>query len=299
MLLIKYKPDFQVELTGEQIGYVTNKDTLDETIQEYLESKEGNIAFITIDQLPTYQFKFIKKEIETNEEQILLAIKDKSSITYRSYAIKLDGQLQDQVKTMEEAEEVVNQIKEAYQQDLELDLTIEELYTESNPNESFVEAEVATANLDGIMDTRVQEKKDAEKAAKIEAEIDGIELTKPLTVGKISSRFGSRSSIRSGAHTGLDIATAYGTPIHPISEGTVTFSGYKGSYGNLVIISHGNGIESYYGHCSKLYVKVGEKVDTDTVIGAVGSTGNSTGNHLHLEIRKDGSPLNPQNYLYK
>ena len=147
MLLIKYKPDFQVELTGEQIGYVTNKDTLDETIQEYLESKEGNIAFITIDQLPTYQFKFIKKEIETNEEQILLAIKDKSSITYRSYAIKLDGQLQDQVKTMEEAEEVVNQIKEAYQQDLELDLTIEELYTESNPNESFVEAEVASPSL--------------------------------------------------------------------------------------------------------------------------------------------------------
>ena len=299
MLLIKYKPVFQVELTGEQIGYVTNKDTIEETIQEYLNNKEGNVAFVTADNLPTYQFKFIKKEIETNEEQVLLAVKDQTVITYRSYAIKLDGKLQEQVKTMEEAEEVVNQIKEAYQQDLELDLTIEELYTQSNPNDDFVEAEVATANLDGIMDTRVQEKKEAEKAAKVEAEIDGIELTKPLAGGTISSRFGSRSSIRSGAHTGLDIATAYGTPIHPISEGTVTFAGDKGPYGKLVIISHGNGIESYYGHCSKLYVKVGEKVNIDTVRAAVGSTGNSTGNHLHLEIRKDGVPLNPQKYLYK
>lgn len=169
----------------------------------------------------------------------------------------------------------------------------------TNPNDDTVEEGVATANLDGIVATKVEEIKTAEKIANSESELKGIYLSRPLKSGTISSRFGARSSIRSGAHTGLDIATAYGTPIKPIAEGKVTFAGTNGSYGKLVIISHGNGVESYYGHCSSIYVEVGQEVDTNTTIAAVGSTGNSTGNHLHLEIRIDGVAQNPQKYLYK
>ena len=68
--------------------------------------------------------------------------------------------------------------------------------------------------------------------------------------------------------------------------------------GHQVVISHGNGIETYYGHCSKLYVEVGDKVSQGETIAAVGSTGNSTGPHLHLEIRVNGVAYNPQNYVY-
>lgn len=127
--------------------------------------------------------------------------------------------------------------------------------------------------------------------------IAGVGLSRPVN-GSITSRYGSRSSIRSSAHTGLDIATSKGTPITPIAPGTVTYAGYKGSYGNLVIINHGNGIESYYAHCSQIYTAVGQEVDAKTMISTVGSTGNSTGPHLHLEIRQNGNPLNPENYLY-
>ena len=67
----------------------------------------------------------------------------------------------------------------------------------------------------------------------------------------------------------------------------------------MVIVNHGNGVKTYYGHCSKIYVSVGDTVTKDTVIAAMGSTGNSTGPHLHLEIRINGTVLNPQNYLYK
>lgn len=299
LLLLRYKPAFEVKLADEQIGYVQSKETIDEAINEYLNNKEGNIAFVVASELPTYNFKFINNKIDTNEEEVLLAVQENSTITYRSYAIKLDGNLKEQVKTMEEAENVVNQIKEEYQQDLELDLTIEEIYSEVNPNDSFVETEIATADIGNAINEKIAEQKAAERAARTEAEIDGIALTKPLTTGSISSRFGARSSIRSGAHTGLDIAAPYGTPITPVSEGTVTYSGRQGSYGLLIIIDHGNGIESYYGHCSSLCVEVGQEVDLDTIIGKVGSTGNSTGNHLHLEIRRNGTPLNPQNYLYK
>ena len=81
-------------------------------------------------------------------------------------------------------------------------------------------------------------------------------------------------------------------------DGKVTFSGYKGSYGNLIIVDCGNGVQIYYGHCSKLYAKVGDTVKAGDVIGAVGSTGNSTGNHLHFEIKVNGVSVNPQNYIY-
>ena len=124
-----------------------------------------------------------------------------------------------------------------------------------------------------------------------------IEYGKELN-GSVSSRFGSRSASRSSIHTGIDICTSTGTGIRSIAPGTVTYSGWKGSYGNLVIIDHGNGIQTYYAHCSRLYVNVGQAVNQGETIAAVGSTGNSTGAHLHLEIRVNGAALNPQNYLY-
>ena len=74
--------------------------------------------------------------------------------------------------------------------------------------------------------------------------------------------------------------------------------GYGGGYGNYVIISHGNGVQTLYGHCTTLNVSVGQKVSQGQQIATVGSTGNSTGNHLHLEIRVNGIAQNPQNYLY-
>ena len=125
----------------------------------------------------------------------------------------------------------------------------------------------------------------------------GISLAKPVS-GIISSRFGARSSIRSSAHTGLDIAASTGTPIFAAASGTVTFSGRKGSYGNLLVITHSNGVQTYYGHCSKLYVPAGTTVSQGQKIAAVGNTGNSTGPHLHFEIRVNGVAYNPQNYLY-
>lgn len=125
----------------------------------------------------------------------------------------------------------------------------------------------------------------------------GISLIKPVS-GIISSRFGARSSIRSSAHTGLDIATSTGTPVSAAASGTVTFSGWKGSYGKLIVVTHSNGVQTYYGHCSQLYASVGQTVSQGQKIAAVGSTGNSTGPHLHFEIRVNGVAYNPQNYLY-
>ena len=125
----------------------------------------------------------------------------------------------------------------------------------------------------------------------------GITLIRPIS-GVIMSRYGSRESIRSSAHRGLDIAAPTGTPIKAAAAGTVTVAGYNGSYGYMIKISHGNGVETLYAHCSQLIATQGQSVAQGQVIGKVGSTGNSTGPHLHLEVRKNGTILNPQNYVY-
>ena len=124
-----------------------------------------------------------------------------------------------------------------------------------------------------------------------------LNLIRPIS-GTITSRFGVVSSIRTSRHSGLDIAAPTGTKIKAAASGTVTYSGYKGTYGYLVIITHENGVQTYYAHCSKLYATVGQQVNQGDVIAAVGNTGNSTGPHLHLEVRVNGVAYNPQNYVY-
>jgi len=117
---------------------------------------------------------------------------------------------------------------------------------------------------------------------------------RPISGGTISSYFGPRWGSN---HVALDIAAPKGTTIYASDGGTVTKAASSGSYGNLVVINHSNGFETYYAHCSSIYVKVGQKVDKGEKIAAVGATGNATGNHVHFEIRKNGVPVNPLNYI--
>ena len=120
------------------------------------------------------------------------------------------------------------------------------------------------------------------------------------TTGRITSRFGKRASpggIGSTNHKGVDIANSYGTPIYAADGGTVVYAGWMSGYGYLVQINHGNGYVTYYGHNSSLLVSVGDHVYKGQQIARMGSTGNSTGNHCHFEVRVNGVPKNPLNYL--
>jgi murein DD-endopeptidase MepM/ murein hydrolase activator NlpD len=112
--------------------------------------------------------------------------------------------------------------------------------------------------------------------------------------GKITSLFGPRWGRQ---HEGIDISAPVGTNVYASMNGTVSFSGWDGGYGYLVIIDHSNGLKSYYGHNSKLLVNIGQTVSKGDHIAEVGNTGNSTGPHCHFEIRKNGAPVNPYNYV--
>jgi murein DD-endopeptidase MepM/ murein hydrolase activator NlpD len=130
--------------------------------------------------------------------------------------------------------------------------------------------------------------------------VDG--FCSPLGSGwqsRVTSEFGYRICPYHGRelHSGLDLSAATGTPIRAALSGTVVKSYYSNSYGNYTVIDHGNGMTTAYAHQSQRLVSVGDVVEAGQIIGLVGSTGNATGPHLHLEVRINGELQDPRNYL--
>jgi murein DD-endopeptidase MepM/ murein hydrolase activator NlpD len=119
----------------------------------------------------------------------------------------------------------------------------------------------------------------------------------PVKFGKMTSRYSIRRfhpvSKRYKAHTGIDYGAPNGTPIFATADGKVTFAGWKGGYGKLIIVKHPNGYLTYYGHCSRLLMKPGQLVEQGQVIARVGRTGMATGPHVHYEVRVNGKPIDP------
>ena len=118
--------------------------------------------------------------------------------------------------------------------------------------------------------------------------------------GAIRSSFGVRLDPFSGEgafHTGIDLAAARGTPVHVTADGVVATAGWSGGYGKLLIVDHGNGVETYYAHLSQFMVVAGQEVRRGEVIAMSGGTGRSTGPHVHYEVRLRGTPVNPYKFL--
>ena len=118
--------------------------------------------------------------------------------------------------------------------------------------------------------------------------------------GFVTSDFGTRMdpyTARRKMHEGLDIATPRGQPVYSPSDGTVSFAGTEGGYGKVLVIDHGNGLKTRYGHVSEIFVRTGERVRKGDKVAAVGSTGRSTGPHLHYEVRVNGTPENPRMFI--
>lgn len=295
-----FKPTYSVTLNGEFIGYTRNKSELQARINNAIQKGDGeNLAFIQIDNMPKYELCLLKKNVQTNDDEIYNKIVGQGVSYYRYYAILEDGEEKYYLSNFEDAEQVVKQLKdkESTNSDkisiLEKYNTTEETYTDvetcvaSLYKKKVVVMKVASTGSTGIPPTSIN------NGAKVEL---GISLIRPVS-GTITSRFGNRSRDN---HKGLDIGADKGTSIYAAASGTVTVSqyGYGGGYGNYIIISHGNGVQTLYGHCSELCVSEGTYVSQGQLIARVGSTGVSTGNHLHFEVRVNGVAQDPQNYVY-
>ncbi len=293
-----YKPTYAVSLNGEIIGYTENKSELQNKINHYMEGNpEEGIAFRQISSVPEYTLCLLKKDITPNDDEIYVKTIENGTQYYKYYAIVDNKKEKAYVSTFKEAEEVISKLKKknsANKKDLgivekydvqtkeftSVEKCVSKLY--EAPKTTYVASSIYSGNVSGTSRAKVNL---------------GITLIRPVS-GIITSRFGSYEGIRSFGHRGLDIAAPTGTSIKAAAGGTVTVAGWNNSYGYMIKISHGNGVETVYGHCSKLLVSKGQTVTQGQVIAKVGSTGDSTGSHLHLEVRANGILYNPQNYVY-
>ena len=310
IVVFAFKPIYSVTLNGELIGYCSKKSKLQTKIDEYIEKGNGdnsNLAFVQVDSMPQYKMCLLKRNVETNDDEIFQKVIGNGTAYYKYYAVLEDSEEKAYVADFATAEGIIEGLKEKDSDNIDK-LAIIEKYEAKLAD--FVTKEDAIASLYKEKPVVVKQVTVAKASSSSgsgsfstsrnmsQSTVSlGVSLIKPIT-GTISSRFGASSSIRSGAHTGLDIASSSGSPIKAAASGTVTFAGWKGSYGNLLVITHSNGVQTYYGHCSKLYVSSGQSVSQGQTVAAVGSTGNSTGPHLHFEIRVNGVAYNPQKYVY-
>lgn len=302
IIKISYKQTYSVSLNGEIIGYTQDKVALQKRINDYINSGDKeNIAFVEVKEMPEYTACLLKNGIETNDDEIFNKVTSLGTPYYKYYAITEENEEKAYVKEFAEAEEVVNNLKEKKSTNSDK-LGIVEIYSTTPVEYKTAEACISELYKEKkvvIAQTKTKIPSAGDTGPSVQTDL-GVSLIKPIS-GTLSSRFGIRSRDN---HKGLDIAAPKGTAIKASASGTVIFSGYGSNtngysgYGNTVAIKSNGSVTILYAHCSALYVKSGEYVSQGQVIAAVGSTGISTGNHLHFEIRYNGKAVNPQNYLY-
>lgn len=304
ILYFLYKPTYSVTLTGEFIGYTDDRRSLQDKINQYTKTGDSkNIAFVEIENLPEYRLCFLKKNIEVNTDEIFAKVIESGITYYKYYAILSGGEEKYYVDTFEEAEKVIADLKAKDSNNVN---SISYILKYNTELKEFTDTDSVVAAL---YVAKPAPKRASYGGGSSGGNVNtsdsvnysytplGVSFIRPISGGIISSRFGVRSRIRRSVHTGLDLAASSGTIVKAAASGTVSFVGWKGSFGKLIVIDHGGGVQTYYAHLSAWSVYSGQSVSQGQVIGNVGSTGNSTGPHLHIEVRLNGVALNPEQYI--
>ena len=284
-----------------EIGIVQQNNFLENTITDYLKQLEGDGYIVVFNELKLNikEKKTIINKKENDEQQIKNLILDNLDVTVELTKVTIKDENAYYFKTKEKAVEFINTLNEFIEQEY----TIEESLGKIT---DITTEEVLNLKIDKIK----EEKNLKDKKAKEAAEAAKKRAQASTTVSRggsskrynapmasyvlVSSPYGWRSS---GWHNGVDFAAPQGTELYAWKDGIVTFAAWSGNYGYLIIIDHGDGTVSKYAHCSKIISQVGDTVVKNQTIGLVGSTGRSTGPHLHFEIKINGKNVDPLLYL--
>ena len=305
----KFKFVYMVEMGGVELGLVNDKDKFEKDIKDTLENLEEPVVSAKLQENPKYSLRLVDKDdIDVDDNYVFAKVEEKIEKTYRYYNIKEDDKLLAKVSTTEEKDNLLKELEEAKQVK---DLKVEEEQTKEYYIISYEEAkQLASTNVDNIENEKKSklakekiEKRNtnivknirrggtvsASSSSNASAMLGSLSFRRPLNSSRVSAGY-----LGYPGHRGIDFPSPQGTPVMAAESGTVTTVMYSNkSYGNRVIIDHGNGISTLYGHNSTIGVSLGQKVSKGQTIAGVGSTGN----HVHFEIRINGKPINPTSYV--
>ncbi len=289
-----------VQIVNKEVSINSLSD--EEQVLEYI--KDGGEEMRTHIVEVGESFWTIAKIYETTVDDLILANEDKNPTKLKP-GDEINLLLPTSVITVETVEEI------QYTEPINYEVKVE--YDDSmykNQKKVKVEGIKGEANItaneirhNGILVDKVVVDEEVLSASTEQIEVRGTkELPKTMatgvfempTRGRISSRYGMRWG---RMHKGLDIAASYGTYIYAADAGRISFAGWQGSYGYMIEIDHENGYKTRYAHCSKMHVKKGDRVYKGQHIANMGSSGRSTGSHLHFEVLKNGVNQNPSNYI--
>jgi murein DD-endopeptidase MepM/ murein hydrolase activator NlpD len=248
-----------------------------------------------------------KQEIESNVERQKEIFEEQigSFESQLEYYHRRASELEERIEELNEArEEIYDMLSESTGRPITRHVPNASM---GGPHVAFVSRYDAPDELDAVLDgleSRLSEQFIAYDSLMIEAKEIMLYLESRPSIwpvyGTVTSEFGTRPDpfgFGLESHTGIDIAVPTGTDVLATAYGTVSFSGWEGGYGYLVIIDHGHGYETFFGHNSNLIVEVGDRVSRGDVIAESGNTGRSTGPHVHYEVRRDGELLNPRDFM--
>ncbi len=308
MMFMKYRLVYGVKINNEDVGYVSSKIALENKIDDFVKNGDSeNVGYVINNSILEYNLLLVKKDTQVADAQIFAQVKDNCDVYYKVYAVLADNKEEALVATFEEAQYIVDEVNKLQEDDsTKSEIVVEEKYLQEYElsgdievvvNDIYEPIKVANQVAKEIKSTPAAVKTVSEDVLlALKENLRDLTFGMPLNNPVITSRFGWRSRTR--YHYGIDLAKPTGSPISVAEDGIITYAGWCGDYGYLVKVQHAGDYETYYGHCSKLLLGVGSEVTKGDTIALVGSTGRSSGPHLHFEIRYQGTPLNPEVFLY-
>lgn len=310
LVLLMYKPVYSVSYKNKFIGYSSNIFDLENSISKALLEGDNEEIYYELEEPVKYNLQLIKRNLKINEN-LLDDLKVEAVKLNKYYVIKNDGEEIEYFKTYKDATNILIKTKENKNLDTSK-LSVDIVYIKDKQEVgNLVDSPIKIANILGIIKQEEAKKEESifrrSSSNSLGIGWNGISFQKrELSVefespikGPVTSTFQPNRTIlgRTSPHTGIDIGRPTGTPVYAAQDGYIAVASYQGAYGNMIILDHGNEIATVYAHLSRFGTSRGKFVKKGELIGYVGSTGRSTGSHLHFEIRQNGTALNPSYYV--
>ena len=304
-VLNTYKPTVKAYIDGKFVGYFSSEQQFDEVYNDLVTEKQNidsNVK-VYLESEPTFETSYTRDSLIA-KQNVYTNLRSEMKTEYTVYEVAVDGENKMKFDTKDDADRYAENLK----------AEVSKLNVEVKEEKLEDKGEITTVErADNILKDIVDRNKPVETP---KATVSSKNTTNNSNQIQTAATIGATSVQATGGgvwptvnrrincqymgysgHTGIDLGGAVGTAIYAYKTGTVTFAGWGSGYGLHVKIDHGNGMTTYYAHCSELFVSVGQQVTEGQMIAKIGMTGYTTGPHLHFEVRFNGVPTNPYPYI--